>query len=406
MARKRQTVRLLAKEAGIEVDEALVALWDAGFNDVASPESFLAQRESKRARRALGLATRRELQAPVYWTRLFGITEVEFVKLLESLDIEPSLTNSRIPRQSLHRLRVEARRRGLDPTTGRQIPLEKAEVKLKPSPERPWEPPAHQRKLTWLTEEQVVGIHEALVRDFAGTSDPIDPPGIKSMQLLASAVFRPQTSLGNRLKYPTVESSASALLHSLIQDHPFHNGNKRTALVAMLAFLDKNGMFPIFGQDEVFKLVLQIAQHRIAESGAEMLADREVLAISRWMCRHTRFAEKGERVISMRRLRQILTAYGCVFDFAVSVGNRVNISRQIKERGFLGMIRSVTLRTQIYYESDGRDVEKNSISKVRADLQLDDHNGVDSHIFYQQFPDVAEEFINRYRKTLRRLGRL
>ena len=44
--------------------------------------------------------------------------------------------------------------------------------------------------------------------------------------------MRPQTGLGTIDKYPTIEQKAAALLHSLIKNHAFHNGNKRTALVA------------------------------------------------------------------------------------------------------------------------------------------------------------------------------
>jgi len=79
------------------------------------------------------------------------------------------------------------------------------------------------------------------VADFAGTGDPIAPPGVRSMTLLESAVSRQHTALGGRLKYADPVSSAATLLYGICSDHPFHNGNKRTALVAMLVHLDDTG---------------------------------------------------------------------------------------------------------------------------------------------------------------------
>ena len=61
-----------------------------------------------------------------------------------------------------------------------------------------------------MTEDEVMRIHFELVKDFADGPDPIEPSGVRTESLLASAVFRPQTSLGDVLKYPTVEMAAAA----------------------------------------------------------------------------------------------------------------------------------------------------------------------------------------------------
>src|SRR5258708_5521281 len=91
-----------------------------------------------------------------------------------------------------------------------------------------------------VTVEDVVAIHESLVADFAAAADPIAPPGIRTRALHESAVNRQLTSHGDRLKYPDPISNAATLTFGICNDHPFHNGNKRTALVAMLVHLDKN----------------------------------------------------------------------------------------------------------------------------------------------------------------------
>ncbi len=54
--------------------------------------------------------------------------------------------------------------------------------------------------------------------------------------LLESAVLRPQTTIGGLDAYPSVHEKAAALIHSLIRNHPFVDGNKRTAVVATFTF--------------------------------------------------------------------------------------------------------------------------------------------------------------------------
>src|SRR5262250_3424596 len=115
-----------------------------------------------------------------------------------------------------------------------------------------------------LASHDVLRIHERLVLDFSGTADPIEPPGVRSEALLESAVGRQHAGLGSQLKYPAVGENAATLLYGICMDHPFHNGNKRTALVSMLAHLDRNHR-TLFGvsQDDLFNLMIAVASHSI-----------------------------------------------------------------------------------------------------------------------------------------------
>src|ERR1041385_3181348 len=87
----------------------------------------------------------------------------------------------------------------------------------------------------WLTVEQVIAIHEAQVAEHGGL------PGIRDEGALGSAVDRP------RNKWAFEETSdlhflAAAYGFGIARNHPFADGNKRTSLVAMYAFLGKNGL--------------------------------------------------------------------------------------------------------------------------------------------------------------------
>ena len=95
-------------------------------------------------------------------------------------------------------------------------------------------------ELQTLTTADLTTIHERLVEDFASTRDPISPPGVRSIALLEPAVGRQHTGLGETLKYPRPIENAATLAYGICCHHAFHNGNKRTALVAMLVHLDRN----------------------------------------------------------------------------------------------------------------------------------------------------------------------
>lgn len=404
MASKRKTVKQLAQEAQIDTDEALLALWDTGFDEIIGPNDTFRRQEINRARRALGIATRRELKTFTYWMKLLKLDESELRALLRKKGVPVGDKMRKLQSKGISRLKAEARRHGIDPITGVVI---KPIIRLKkrePSVFE-WRTPGHERELYWLNNEDVRKIHFILVEDYSRRPDPIIPPGVQSESLLASAVFRPKTALGETMKYPTVETSAAALLHSIIHNHPFHNGNKRTALVSTLVFLDKNGFFPEFDEDQAFQLVMRLAQHIIVNHQRQNLADREVLAVADWLCKRCRPIEKGDRPMPFRKLRNTLTSYNCKFDSPA--GNKVKITRVIKEKSkfWLNLSRIRELHTQLHYIDEGQEVQVYSIKKIRKDLHLNDFHGVDSHAFYDKEPMKATDFIAHYRKTLDRLAK-
>jgi prophage maintenance system killer protein len=92
----------------------------------------------------------------------------------------------------------------------------------------------------YLTEADISQIRAALVAMFEG-DDAISPLGVRDQNLIASACSRPRTGLGDVEKYPTVAEKAAALLHALIANHPWWNGNGRTAFLAMAVFVEPNG---------------------------------------------------------------------------------------------------------------------------------------------------------------------
>ncbi len=140
--------------------------------------------------------------------------------------------------------------------------------------------------MLWIPESaDIVSIHESLVFLFDHDGDPISPAGVKSEIMLESACMRPRTGMGNVEKYSTLEEKAAALFHSLVKNHAFHNGNKRTALVTLLTVLFRNDRLLSFelSDDEIYNMVLAVAADGFPTQDHGMDADGVVREITGWV---------------------------------------------------------------------------------------------------------------------------
>lgn len=259
-----------------------------------------------------------------------------------------------------------------------------------------------------LTAADVLSIHEVLAADFAIADDPISPPGVKSMHLLESAVSRQTTGHGGMMKYDTSATSAASLTYGICSNHPFHNGNKRTSLVAMLCHLDKNE-FTIaekVAHAELYEFILKVARHGFAEKiGRRDQSDVEVQEMAKWIRKRTRKIERGERIVTFRELMSILSAYD--FEFEDFHDNTCDLVRYENTSVFLGLGRR-TNRTRIMrmgFPGPGQVVSRALLKEVRERCELTDKHGIDSHAFYAK-ERPTDYFIMAYRGTLRRLSRV
>jgi len=87
-----------------------------------------------------------------------------------------------------------------------------------------------------------------------------DPPPIRDLGLLGSAVARPATTVFGEDAYPDVWTKAAALLQSIVKNHALVDGNKRLGWLATAVFLEINGV-PVTGasNDDVYDLVISVA---------------------------------------------------------------------------------------------------------------------------------------------------
>ncbi len=84
-------------------------------------------------------------------------------------------------------------------------------------------------------------------------------PAVRDAGLVASSAMRPATVAFGAEAYGTVDEKAAALLHSIICNHAFVDGNKRTGWTAARVMLALNGQRPDLSDDEAFALVLRVA---------------------------------------------------------------------------------------------------------------------------------------------------
>ena len=87
-----------------------------------------------------------------------------------------------------------------------------------------------------------------------------DPPPIRDIGLLGSAVARPQTAVYGQDAYPDIWSKAAALLQSIVNNHALIDGNKRLGWLATAVFLEINGVSVIHvSNDDIYQFVIDVA---------------------------------------------------------------------------------------------------------------------------------------------------
>jgi death on curing protein len=102
------------------------------------------------------------------------------------------------------------------------------------------------------------------------------PVEVRDLGLLDAAVHRPRASVLGQDAYPDVFTKAAALLHSLVRNHPFVDGNKRLAWLATYVFCAKNGVELDPADDEAYALVMALASGELDDLEAI------VAALRRW----------------------------------------------------------------------------------------------------------------------------
>ena len=115
--------------------------------------------------------------------------------------------------------------------------------------------------MRYLTLSEVLELHRRVIGQSGGTL------GVLNLGGLESALAQPRMTYGGKELYPAVVEKAAALGYSVIQNHPFVDGNKRTGHAAMEVFLVLNGFEIQSSVDEQEKIILQVASGEMDREG-------------------------------------------------------------------------------------------------------------------------------------------
>jgi death on curing protein len=112
----------------------------------------------------------------------------------------------------------------------------------------------------FLDQQSILRIHQRQIQRFGGTA------GIRDEGLLESALAQPQATFGGEFLHATIYAQAAAYLYHLAMNHPFIDGNKRTAFAVMDTFLRLNGYRLNLTNEAAHTLVLQVVQGKIGKA--------------------------------------------------------------------------------------------------------------------------------------------
>lgn len=114
-------------------------------------------------------------------------------------------------------------------------------------------------KPIWLLPEVVLAMHRRQIAEHGGSD------GIRDKNLLESALARPEQSLAYGDPSPDIAALAAAYAFGIARNHPFLDGNKRTALLALTTFAAQNGVMPVADAADVYVMMIKTATGEITE---------------------------------------------------------------------------------------------------------------------------------------------
>lgn len=109
------------------------------------------------------------------------------------------------------------------------------------------------KSTVFLSVEDVLFVHNDQIFNYGGEAS------IRQLPLLESAVSQPEQSFGDKYLHEDIYEMAAAYLYHICQNHPFADGNKRSALSAALVFLELNNISIVDPEGKLYQLTIDTA---------------------------------------------------------------------------------------------------------------------------------------------------
>ena len=116
------------------------------------------------------------------------------------------------------------------------------------------------KNVNFIPKKIILYFHEQLIQIYGGS------PSIRDESLLDSAIQQPKSSFDGNYLHNSIFEMASAYGFHLCKNHPFIDGNKRVALVAMDTFLQNNGYEISASEKETYKIIIELSAENLSKS--------------------------------------------------------------------------------------------------------------------------------------------
>jgi death on curing protein len=117
------------------------------------------------------------------------------------------------------------------------------------------------KDILFLTLAEVIEIHTDQIKRYGGSS------GIRDIHLLSSAVAMPYASFQNQFLHADIFEMAAAYAFHISRNHPFVDGNKRTALATALVLLELNGISLSDPEENLYDAMISLSSGNIDKAG-------------------------------------------------------------------------------------------------------------------------------------------
>ncbi len=117
--------------------------------------------------------------------------------------------------------------------------------------------------MDYLTPQQILFLHHRLIETSGGAH------GVRDLGALQAAAARPQATFDAANLYSDLFAQAAALMEYIIKNHPFVDGNKRTAIAAAGIFMRRNGYRIEASQEELYRFTISMTEGTAGRTDAE-----------------------------------------------------------------------------------------------------------------------------------------
>jgi len=256
----------------------------------------------------------------------------------------------------------------------------------------------------------VLRSHFMLVDHFFKEQEGLGGVGPKSLTLLHSTLGRQLTEYRGVTKWENQYEVCATLFYGIIKNHPFHDGNKRTALLTSLYHLQKLGRWPQVKQKMLENLAVDVAEGSLKKypgfntNKIQKSEDPEIQFIANFFKKNTKEINKRKYLVTYFELNVLLNRHD--YELLNPHKNYIDVIKVHRRKKYILFGNELIKRekvTTIGFPGWKREASSEDVLKARKAAFLMPENGVDSDAFFHG-TDSLSSLISIYQGPLERLA--